>query len=367
MMMFIMMFIGAIACIMATSVLMGGFVHTLKTDHDNRNAVSFGAGSAWLTASLAIALIFGNNITVLPFLGYFFLILWSVLFLQMRTDHLTRELFLFSICIAATFVIPMDKPLLPGIWGVYTYLILGTGLYLMTRLFAVLDRVPLFSLIMLMTQGMLVILMGDRLGLTPAIIRIMFYFFVITMAIAQTTKVFTGKTVLGPFAATLVGLSVGGFWTYQATRGLPAVPVILFGYNLVEVLIAFLTGLLSTGTFTSRPFLIERALNSGIAPNKLYRFVFLMFLPLSLLALLAAQEGLSQTVVIFGIILLIAYVFRLEHWGQVQPSFGQLAKDVGQGLKELKTELTHIPLKADKVHKSTKGNRVQKTPKRKKK
>lgn len=364
MMTFIMMFVLAVVCIVATSVLMGGFVHTLKTGQDSKNAVSFGAGAAWLTTSLGISLIFGNNLSILPYLGYFFLILWSVLFLQMRADRLTREIFLFSICIAATFIIPMSKPLLPGIWGVYSYLVLGAALYLMTRLFATLDRVPLFSLIMLMTQGMLVILMGDRLALTPALTRMMFYLLIATMAIAQTTKVFTGKTVLGPFTAVLVGLTVGGFWTYQITRGFPAVPVILFEYNVAEVIMAAAAGLCATGSVlaANQPFLIEKALASGIAPNKLYRFVFLMFLPLSLLAFLAAQEGFSQTIVIFAGILLIAYIFRLKHWGQAQPSFRQLTKDLGQGLKELKTELTHVPLKTDKPQKKAKH-----TPKRKKK
>lgn len=280
--------------------------------------------------------------------------IWLCLF---RLNGIKREAVLLALCLIATILIPTDLTLFTVMPAVVVYGILGVSLYLMMRVFAVMDCVSGLSMMTLLAQGLLIVLMA-HIGLLPKEIPVAaFYVFVVVMSIAQTIKVFSkGFAVLGDFAASLAGFVAGYIWIYVMAKGYPFIPAVLYSYDVFEIVLAGVMSFIATRHFCPRavPFLLEKAMASGVRPKKLTRFVFLVLVLTSFLsALFISEAPVFKSIVIVQVIILAGTYYMLNGWAVPRPTFKDLAGDLKHGFADLKEQINQLPLKEKKSPKKT--------------
>lgn len=320
-----------------------------------------------LTAvSFIIGLVYAARVEILlPYLSVF-LGAMALLLMTLKGQGASREGGYFLVCLCGVCLLPSDLPLIAVMpWVMYPAL--GLSLYMMMRLFMIMDRVPNLSLITLMAQGVLLYFL-TRLTILPVwFASTMFYLFFAIVAAAQTMKLISGKTILGLFAAPVVGWELGMIWVWVMAQGYPALPAVVFGYDLLEVIIATALTLKITGRVCplAVPFLIEQAQMVATKEQKLSRYMLVMLILLSLIGLAMTGDNTKnyyswRWLMICQGVVLLGFWMRLRNWGQAQPRLRDLWGDLKQGLREVKKEMTTVPLKKEAVKKTMSSKKVSK-------
>jgi len=354
-MFYVWLFLGALGVICGVTLSMIALVRTELKSQPMSSPV-FPVGGLVLTAAyflISLPLWLEYNLApALVMLGAF----CSLFFLQLRLSGIWKEIGFLIVSLVSVLMLPMSWPLFQQLGVIWVYLILAAALYLMMRLFVIMDRVPWFSLLTLLAQGLLIILFLKQGILPPEISYFLFFAFVSTIAVAQTVKVYFGEPVLGDFASVIAGFLLGYLWTIVIAQGYWSVPPILYSYSAVEILISCGCCCVVTRRLCppNKPFFIEEAFATGINPKKLVRFVFFMLVLFSGVACVNLSSQTWVSVVIVLVLALFATCAQLKRWAVPRVRFRDLGSDLKQGFSELKKEMMNIPLK-------------DKTPKKKRK
>ncbi len=312
--------------------------------------VSFIAGLVLIASYLIIALFSPLIVSLSSNILFSFLVLCAVQGVILKTIGIQRELCLLGLSILSVLMIPSDMPIFQTIPSYICYPLMSISLYLIIRIFVIMDKVPSLSLITLFAQGILFFFIARSGFFNADISHAIFYMMLSSLTIAQLMKVVTGSCVLGKYAASVSGFIFGYIAIYIMAKGFVFVPLMLFSYDILEIVFAGLLTLISTHHLYPRTkaYLIERAIQTGFSPNKLNRYIFLMFIGISFSVFIAINEKtlVSATAVLLLFILISMYL-RLKTWGTPRASFKDLKSDLKQGFIELKEQMTHIPLKTN--------------------
>ena len=220
----------------------------------------------------------------------------------------------------------------------------------------IMDRVPWFSNLTLIAQGLLILFLFQR-GMFPKPLGYpLFFAFAATIAVAQTVKVYFGQPVLGEFASLIAGFALGSVWTFVIAKGFWALPPVLYSYSALEVLISSVLSCIAARglSLPIKPFFIEQAFATDLNPKRLVRALFFVLIFLSLFALVNLSPGMGQNVLILLALLLFATCFQFKRWAVPRVRFRDLGSDLKQGFSELKKEMMTVPLKKNAPKKGKK-------------
>ena len=92
-----------------------------------------------------------------------------------------------------------------------------------------------------------------------------FYAMLIILTVTQLMKLVVGSCILGKYAATATGFILGYCAIYIMAKGFIEVPLLLFSYDLFEILLATGLTFITTHRFypISVPYLSEQAIATG--------------------------------------------------------------------------------------------------------
>ena len=345
---YVWLFLGALAVVCAVTLGVSGLVRYM-TKFLPLSSPVFPVGGMVLTLAYLFSAtpLFLEQDLLVPVVG--FLLLCTLLLLQLKTNGILKEIGLLAVCVIPCFILPTDWALFKTLGAEWSYPVLAVSLYVMMRLFIIMDRVPWFSNLTLLAQGILILFLIQR-NILPSIVSYpLFFAFVATIAVAQTVKVYFGEPVLGEFAATITGFVLGYLWTFVAAQGYWGIPAILYSYSALEILISFVVSCVIARRFSApiAPFFVEQAFETGINSRRLVRAVLLLLIFLSLLGLASLSPNIWSNIVILLSIGLFATCFQFRRWAVPKVRFRDLGSDLKQGLTELKKEMMTLPLKKD--------------------
>ena len=292
---------------------------------------------------------------------------WLLLWGELKLQGIRKEVLSFAVCLATPCLLPQNTIIFQQLPFFLAVPLLGASLYLMMRVFSLMDKVSNLSLLTLLTQGILLSLLFRGGEASDVILHAMFYAFVVIISVSQTTKAFTGIARLGDYAASVSGFAIGFLLIYIMANGFYFTPLILFSYDIMELLIAGGITLVATHRVYpfACPFLIEKAQQNSPNTKKINRFLFLILLMSAMVSYLLFQENPAngKAFALQGIILLCT-VYYLKNWGIPLPAFRDLTSDLKKGFSELKEQVNHIPLKQDKLVRQDKPVKQKKTTSR---
>ena len=302
---------------------------------------------------------------LMPVLGLF-IGACALLLVQIRTEGIKKELFFFLISLLSTLCLPIKLPLFHQLPAVGVYFLSGVTLYLIIRIFSIMDRVPWLSLLTLLTQGIFILFL-IQIKVIPAFLMFpLFLALVAAITVAETVKVYTGLLVLGEYAALVSGYILGILWIFILANGYWLAPVIIFSYDIFELAVSTFFSCVAARSLyrPTVPFLIEQAFATNLRPKKLVRSLFFFLLFSALLAFVSTSPEMIKSIIGMEALLLVFIYYRLRQWGAPQVRLRDIGRDIKDGLVELKKQLTYIPLKKDKVQteSSKQDEALQKEP-----
>ncbi|MDY6407260.1 MAG: hypothetical protein SPL08_00960, partial [Pseudomonadota bacterium] len=271
----------------------------------------------------------------------------GLLWIQSRLNGFWREVFFLTVCLLSVLMLPIQLPLFSMLGSLGGYTVLALSLYAMMRLFMMMDRVPWYSNLTWMAQGVLIIFLVQR-GFVPVEVG---YFllcaFVGTIAVSQTVKVYFGQPILGDFAAPLAGFCLGYFWIFMMAKGYYGTPPVLYSYSATEVILSTICSWVVARRFCVplTPFFIEQAFDTGINPKKLIHTLFLILILLSFFGLANLNASQWGSIVFVTALILFITCYQFKRWAVPRVRFRDLGSDLKQGFSELKKEMMYIPLK----------------------
>ena len=316
--------------------------------------VSFISGCVLILASLITSLLYPNSLALCLKLALFFLILCFVQLTILKTSGVKKELYLFFLSLLSVLMLPTEMNIFQMVNSYLAYLLLGAALYLVIRVFVIMDKVPNLSLVTIFSQGILFFFVARSGFFGLNLSHPIFYLMLSSITIAQLMKLVTGSCVLGKYAASITGFILGYLSIYLMAKGFVFVPLMLFSYDIFEILFAGVLTLITTHHFypKSSPYLIEKALATGCAPQKLTRYLFLMQVGIIFsVYVIITQKTLTLAASVLVLFILVAMYIRLKNWGKPRASFKDLKSDLKQGFLELKEQIAFIPLKDTPVKK----------------
>ena len=279
-----------------------------------------------------------------------FLTLCLILLIILRLDGIKKEFCLFVVSMISVFMIPSDMPLFQQLIPCFVYPLLGLSLYLIIRVFMIMDRVQSLSLITIFMHGLLYFFVARSGFFQLDISSTIFYIMLVSLTVIQASKALENSDELGQYAASVTGFVWGFLGIYVMAKGSVFAPFILLSYDFFEILLAVVMTLITTHRFypIAVPFLVEQAVATGKETQKINRYLFLMSVGLVFAAYVVIKEKtLISPASILVLFILMAMYMRLKNWGKPKVSFKDLKSDLKQGLSDLKAQLTHIPLKTD--------------------
>lgn len=274
-----------------------------------------------------------------------------LVFVDTRFNFIKYLFGLIGICFLSTYFLP--STLFPDsvFLGLLNHLGLAVLWTLFMWIFAKMDRVPFFSMTFSTSIALCVFLLSGFFTALPAA----FGYLALSILIAQMgINMYLKRNFvprLGTPGSALVGYLWGFFAVYLLALGHTASVVILYAYPTMEIILA---GGVSYGLYRhfslQAPYLVERALAKNILPTKVLQSVMMWGILLATLAALSvvSAEGTGPSVyyIALGIILINIYI-RLSGWGIPRPRLRDVGKDLKEGFKEVKKELSTLPLKKD--------------------
>ena len=303
---------------------------------------------------------------LIPVLGLFIGVC-AFLLAQIKMKGAKKEAIFFLISLLSTLCLPTKLPLFHQIPAIWVYFLSGITLYLIIRIFSIMDRVPWLSLITFLTQGIFILFL-IQIKVIPAFLMFpLFLALIAAMTVAETVKAFTGQLVLGEYASLVSGYILGVLWIFILANGYWLAPVIIFSYDIFELAVSAVFSCVAAKSFCrpNTPFLIEQAFATGLRPRKLVQSLFFFQLFLALLAFVSTSPEMIKSIMGMEALLLVFVYYRLRQWGEPRVRFRDIGRDIKDGLLELKKQLTYIPLKKDKVQKDTPKKAVVPQPKKK--
>ena len=342
------MMVWAFIAMLVTTALIGWGVRQCKKDFPLSDSEFFVGGSVLLVVGLVPAIILAFRYEMMMRLLFMFGVTWGILFTQLRTKGLLRELTFLALSFSVLPFVPVKTLIFPGVLGYLTYPILGVSIYLIMTIFTLLDRISWLSILTFLAQGLLFYL----LRLFPSsVMEFLFYEFVIVMTIGQSLNIIVGRVVLGDFLAPVVGFFLGYAWTFVMVQGYLLAPVMGFSYHILELAIAIVATFMATNHFwpVSAPYLMDKAIENN--PKKAIRYIFFVLVILGAFTFLYTRQGITYGFLMVFLVFLFSVYWMLKQWGTPRPSFRDLAKDIKDGLGALKKEITTIPLKEESVQK----------------
>ena len=342
------LFLGALAVVCAVTLSVSVLVRYMTKSMPLSSPV-FPAGGLVLSAAYFIIFIppwFRYN---LLWLAAGLLALCVLLLIQFRAGGLLREIGFLFVCGASTLLLPTNMPLFKTLGEIWTYPVLAISLYIMMRLFMMMDRVPWFSNLTLMAQGILVLFLFQKDILPGNLAHPLFYAFVATVAISQTVKVYFGQPILGDCASSVAGFILGYLWTFIIAMGYWALPSVLFSYSATEVVLSCVLSWIAARRICAptTPYFIEQAFDTELNTKRLIRSLFFVLVLLSFFSLANLGPGVWPEVFILLAIFLCAVCVQFKRWAIPKVRFRDLGSDLKQGFSELKKEMMTIPLKKD--------------------
>jgi len=345
-MVYLWLFLGALAVVCAVALSISGLVRYAAKSVPMSSPVLPIAGIVLAAAYFFAATpLWMNKDWLFPFAGL--AVLCALLALQLRATGVLKEVGLVLVSLGSCYLLPTDGALFKSLGADWAYPVLAVSLYVMMHLFIMMDRVPWFSNLTLMAQGILILFLIQRNILPAEVSYPLFFAFVATIAVAQTVKVYFGVPVLGDFAATIAGFVLGYLWTFVISQGFWGIPPVLYSYAALEVCISFICSCVAAKrlAYPIAPFFVEQAMDTGLNPNRLIRAVFFVLVFLSLLALANLTPDIWQSVLVLLGIGLFATCFQFKRWSVPRVRFRDLGSDLKQGFSELKNEMMTVPLK----------------------
>jgi hypothetical protein len=259
-----------------------------------------------------------------------------------------KELSLAGISFLSVFMISSDMAIFQMLPTYLVYPLLGISLYLIIRVFSIMDKVPSLSMMMVFAQGVLFFFMARTGFFTIDISHFVFYMMLSVLTIVQLMKIVTGSCIFGKYVATITGFILGYASIYIMAKGFLIVPIMLFSYDIFEILLALgLTFITTHHVYPiTVPYLVEQAVLTDYAPKKLNRYLLLVFFGIVFSVYVDInQKNLTSTALLLVLFILIAMYMRLKNWGKPKASFKDLKSDLKQGFTQLKEQLNQMPLK----------------------
>ena len=342
------LFLGALATICAVTFSVSVLVRYMAKSMPLSSPVFPVGGLILAAAYFFISVPVWMNVNLLyPTVGL--LVLCTLLFTQFRLSGLIREIGFLITCGVSVLLIPQNLPLFKILGLEWTYLILALSLYTMMRLFMMMDRVPWFSGLTLMAQGILIMFLFQRDILPQNTGLPLFYAFVATIAISQTVKVYFGQPILGECAASIAGFVLGYLWTFVIAKGYWGLPPVLFSYSALEIGVSVFLSSIAARRITSptMPYFVEQAFDTGLKTSRLIRVVFFVLVLLSSFSLANLSPDIHPEVFILLVIFLCTLCIQFKRWAVPRVRFRDLGSDLKQGMTDLTNEMMSLPLKKD--------------------
>lgn len=328
--------------------------------------VSFISGCVLIFTYLITALFYPNTLMLHLKLILFFLLLCFIQLAVLKTVGIKKEICLLILSFLSVLMLPSDMMIFQIFNSTFAYLLLGITLYLVMRVFAIMDKVQNLSLITIFTQGILFFFI-TRSGLFELnFSHLVFYLMLSSITIAQLMKLVTGSCFLGKYAASVTGFVFGYLSIYLMAKGFVLVPLILYSYDILEIIFAGLLTFIATHHVypISVPYLVEKAISTGYSQQKLNRDLFFMNVGIIFSVYVTInQPTLILPAVVLVVFILFSMYIKLKNWGKPKPSFKELKSDLKQGFSELKEQLTFIPLKSPSIKNETVRKRTKRLKK----
>ena len=311
-------------------------------------------GGFLLTAvcfALSVYTGFYHNLLI-PVSGLF-LATCALLFVQIKMKGVERELFFLLISLLSSLCLPLKLPLFQQMPILLVHLLTGLSLYLIIRIFSIMDRVPWLSILTLLTQGIFILFLIQTKVIPDFLMFPLFFALVAVITVAETVKVFSGRLILGGYASLVTGYIVGILWIFILANGYWLAPIIAFSYDIFELAVSAVLSCWAAKSFCrpTIPFLIEQAYATDLHTKKLVRTLFFFLLFLALLAFVSTTPNMVKSILFLETVLLAFAYYRLKQWGAPRVGLKDIGKDIKDGLLELKKQLMYIPLKKDKITK----------------
>ncbi|MBQ3116917.1 MAG: hypothetical protein IJC11_01160 [Alphaproteobacteria bacterium] len=302
-----------------------------------------------------ISFFVGTKIMIPPYLQTILLLsggaLLSMPFLFQKSLKIQLPI-LFLFCFIGTVLIPLNDSIWTSEIGQWSFRFIGAGSWMLFLLMnTTLDRIPLFTYIT--NTALFIILAISATTFIPLLSPVFFYLFFMLMVLNMITfYIFQKNNILiytFPLSF-LLNWIVGFVLLLIAASGKIAYIPIIFGYNMMEIMIAIgINVYLYRRLFPIMvPFIVEKAFADNLPIKKIIKKVFYTSLLLGFLGIFGIYSDKAlvfPTYVLAFIVLINAYMSfsnSLE-----KPTIRGLFKDITAGVKTLSVEMKKLPLKQE--------------------
>ncbi len=253
---------------------------------------------------------------------------------------------LFLLCFLGSLLLPPPSFFVEHDLSILWYPIAAIGWFLFIFLMRIFEKIPFMGMILFFSLFLGFFFVFSKI---PDLHYVILLFVVLLLASTVYLKV-SGFFLLGSSVTSYLAYIAGFFCVWIASLGgCVALPIFL-AYPLMEVLIVIVLSLLSIRkqVVFGDSFLIERALRLSTTPQKVLSYVFFMNLLFVSLGALSTKQNvpLLPAYLATGIFLTDIFV-RLRSSGKPQVRFKDVFSDLKEGMRVLREEMAHIPLKTE--------------------
>lgn len=253
---------------------------------------------------------------------------------------------LFLLCLLGALLLPPPSFFIEHDLSIVWYPFAAIGWFLFVFLMRIFERIPFMGMILFFSLFLGFFFVFSKI---PDLHYVILLFVVLLLVSTVYLKV-SGFLFLGSSVTSYLAYITGFFCVWIASSGgFSALPIFL-AYPLMEVLIVIILSLISIRkqVVFGDSFLIERALRLSAMPQKVLSYVFFMNLLFVSLGALSTKQNvpLLPAYLATGIFLTDIFV-RLRSSGKPQVGFKEVFSDLKEGLKVLRQEMTHVPLKKE--------------------
>lgn len=257
--------------------------------------------------------------------------------------------FLSVIGLAASYCLPDSFFSENALHGMLVHIGAAFVWAFLTWIFMQINRVPFLSMSLSMGWFLAYLIVALRLNLMPSA----FGYLAISLLVIQigiNTVLKKGWwPVLTPSACVFIGFLWAGLAVYMMLAGYPLYAAMLYAYPVFEVLLSMIVSVFLYRTFIPVcPFLIEKALGQNVFPEKALRYVMLLgigFSGLAVSVVLPTENVVKNWWLIATVVLLLHAYIRLNTWKEGKPKLRDLFHDAKMGVQVLKQEFKNMPFK----------------------